>query len=162
MNRLPRWLPVGLVMAPTLGLVVFYLWPFVNLIVEAVDAESIRTTLGRERTRSIIWFTTWQAVASTLLTVAIGLGPAWVIARFEFKGRRLLLSLLTAVFVLPTVVMGAAFLALLPDSLDRTVWAVIGAHVVFNLAVVVRTVGAVWEHLPTDMEARCLTVCCLP
>ncbi|MGB3735838.1 MAG: iron ABC transporter permease [Ilumatobacter sp.] len=158
MNRLPGRLVVGLVAAPTLGLVVFYLWPFVNLLVAAVDVESIRTTLGRDRTRSIIWFTTWQAVASTLLTIVLGLAPAWVIARYEFVGRRLLLSLLTAVFVLPTVVMGAAFLALLPDSLDRTVWAVIGAHVVFNLAVVVRTVGAVWEHLPTDMEAAASTL----
>ena len=158
MNRLPGWLPVALVVAPTLGLVVFYVWPFVNLILEAVDVEAIRTTFGRDRTRSIIWFTTWQAVASTALTVVIGLAPAWVIARYEFTGRRLLLSLLTAVFVLPTVVMGAAFLALLPDSLDRTVWAVIGAHVVFNLAVVVRTVGAVWEHLPTDMEAAASTL----
>lgn len=158
MNRLPRWLPIALVSAPTLGLAVFYVWPFANLLVEAIDVESIRTTLGRDRTRSIIWFTTWQAVASTVLTIALGLAPAWVIARFEFTGRRVLLSLLTSVFVLPTVVMGAAFLALLPDSLDRTVWAVIGAHVVFNLAVVVRTVGAVWEHLPTDMEAAASTL----
>lgn len=158
LNRLPGWLPVGLVAAPTLGLLIFYVWPFVNLIVEAVDLESIRETLGRDRTRSIIWFTTWQAVVSTLLTIVLGLAPAWVIARFEFAGRQFLLSLLTAVFVLPTVVMGAAFLALLPDSLDRTVWAVVGAHVVFNLAVIVRTVGAVWEHLPTDMEAAASTL----
>ena len=61
-------------------------------------------------------------------------------------------------FVLPTVVMGAAFLALLPDALDRTVWAVLGAHVVFNLAVVVRVVGSLWEHLPTDMEAAAATL----
>ncbi len=157
-NRLPRWVPIALVSAPTLALAIFYVWPFLNLVVTAVDAESVRTTLGRERTRSIIWFTTWQAVVSTLLTITIGLAPAWVIARYDFAGRRLLSSLLTAVFVLPTVVMGAAFLALLPDSLDRTVWAVLGAHVVFNLAVVVRTVGAVWEHLPTDMEAAAATL----
>ncbi len=155
---MPRWLPASLVVAPLVGLSLFYLWPFVNLVVEAVDVESIRTTLGRGRTRSIIWFTTWQAVVSTLLTIVVGLAPAWAIARYDFVGRRLLLSLLTAVFVLPTVVMGAAFLALLPDSLDRTVWAVIGAHVVFNLAVVVRTVGAVWEHLPTDLEAAASTL----
>lgn len=158
LNRLPGWLPAALVAAPALGLATFYVWPFARLIVEAVDVESVRATFGRERTRSIIWFTTWQAVVSTALTVTVGLAPAWVIARFEFAGRRLLSSLLTAVFVLPTVVMGAAFLALLPDSLDRTVWAVIGAHVVFNLAVVVRTVGAVWEHLPTDMEAAASTL----
>ncbi|MFK7916469.1 MAG: ABC transporter permease [Ilumatobacter sp.] len=144
--------------APIAGLLVFYVVPFLTLVVEAVDVEAVRTTFGRERTRSIIWFTTWQAAASTALTIIIGLAPAWVIARYDFLGRRLLLSLLTAVFVLPTVVMGAAFLALLPDALDRTVWAVIAAHVVFNLAVVVRTVGAVWEHLPTDMEAAAATL----
>ena len=158
MNRLPAWLVVLLVVGPAVGLAVFYAWPFVNLVLEAVDAESVRTVLGRSRTWSIVWFTTWQAVVSTALTIVVGLVPAWVIARFDFNGRRVLLSLLTAVFVLPTVVMGAAFLALLPDSLDRTVWGVIGAHVVFNLAVVVRTVGTVWEHLPADMEHAAATL----
>ena len=70
----------------------------------------------------------------------------------------MLLGLLTAAFVLPTVVMGAAFSALLPDSLDRSVWAILCAHVVFNLAVVVRTVGAVWERLPPDLEAAAATL----
>ncbi len=69
MNRLPRWLPIGLVMAPTLGLVVFYLWPFVNLVVAAVDAESIRTTLGRERTRSIIWFMALPSISFSPLII---------------------------------------------------------------------------------------------
>jgi thiamine transport system permease protein len=158
LNRIPGWLVGALVAVPTIGLAVFYVWPFVTLIVEAVSLESVGTTLSRRRTWSIVWFTLWQAVLSTALTLIIGIAPAWVTARFEFVGRRLLLSLLTAVFVLPTVVMGAAFLALLPDSIDRTAWAVIGAHVVFNLAVVVRTVGAVWAYLPADMEHAAATL----
>lgn len=158
LNRLPSWMVGALVAVPATGLAMFYIWPFLTLIVEAVNVESVGTTLGRRRTWSIVWFTMWQAVVSTALTLIIGIAPAWVTARFEFVGRRLLLSLLTAVFVLPTVVMGAAFLALLPDSIDRTAWAVIAAHVVFNLAVVVRTVGAVWEHLPADMEHAAATL----
>ena len=157
-NRLPRRLVGALVAVPVVALTIFYVWPFVTLLVAAVDVGSITTTFGRNRTWSILWFTTWQAVVSTTVTIIVGLAPAWVIARFDFWGRSLLASLLTAVFVLPTVVMGAAFLALLPDSLDRTVWAVIGAHVVFNLAVVVRTVGAVWEHLPSEMEDAAATL----
>ena len=158
MSRPPRTLAIALATVPVLALVVFYLWPLITLLVEAIDADSISATFSRGRTWDIVRFTLWQAVASTALTITIGLAPAWVLARFDFTGRRLLLSLLTAVFVLPTVVMGAAFLALLPDSIDRTVWAVLGAHVVFNLAVVVRTVGAVWEHLPTDMDAAAATL----
>ena len=158
MNRLPRWLLIALAIGPTLGLAVFYAWPFVTLVVEAVNASAVTDTLGRAGTWEVVWFTMWQAVVSTLTTIAVGLAPAYVLARFDFPGRTLLVGLLTAMFVLPTVVMGAAFLALLPDSLDRTVWAVIGAHVVFNLAVVVRVVGSLWEHLPTDMEAAAATL----
>ena len=61
-------------------------------------------------------------------------------------------------FVLPTVVMGAAILAVAPGSIDHTVWAVLIAHVIFNLAVVVRVVGAMWERLPRDMEAAAATL----
>jgi thiamine transport system permease protein len=38
------------------------------------------------------------------------------------------------------------------------VWAILGAHVVFNLAVVVRTVGTVWEQLPPDLEHAAATL----
>ena len=157
-NRLPRWLVVALAIGPAAGLAVFYAWPLVTLVTEAVTAAAITDTLTREATWDVLWFTAWQAVASTVLTIAIGLAPAYVLARFEIRGRTLIVGVLTAMFVLPTVVMGAAFLALLPDSLDRTVWAVLGAHVVFNLAVVVRVVGSLWEHLPTDMEAAAATL----
>jgi len=157
-NRLPRWFVLALAAGPAIGLAVFYVWPFANLLVEATGGEAFRATLTRRSTWTVVWFTFWQAVVSTGLTIAFGLAPAWIVARYEFRGRRVLLGLLTAVFVLPTVVMGAAFLALLPDSLDRTVWAVIGAHVVFNLAVVVRLVSVAWEHLPTDMEAAAATL----
>lgn len=158
MNRLPRWLPPALAAAPALGLIVFYLWPLTTLVGEAVTARTVSDTFGRSSTWRVLWFTTWQALISTAATIAIGLAPAYVVARYRFRGRTLLVGVLTAMFVLPTVVMGAAFLALLPDSIDRTVWAVIAAHVVFNLAVVVRVVGALWEHLPTDMEAAAATL----
>ena len=157
-HRLTPRLPLALGLLPAAALVVFYIWPFTSLIVEAVDLESLRSMLTRRRTWEIAWFTLWQAVVSTIGTLLIGILPAWVIARYDFPGRRALLSVLTAIFVMPTVVMGAAFLALFPDSLDRTVWAVLAAHVVFNLAVVVRTVGAVWEHLPADMEHAAATL----
>jgi thiamine transport system permease protein len=157
-NRLPRWLLVALAIGPALGLVVFYAWPFATLMVEAVSATAIADTFGRASTWEVVWFTAWQAIVSTVVTIVVGLTPAYVLARFDFRFRTVLVGLLTAMFVLPTVVMGAAFLALLPDALDRTVWAVIGAHVVFNLAVVVRVVGSLWEHLPTDMEAAAATL----
>ena len=80
-------------------------------------------------------------------------------------------------FVLPTVVVGSAFLALLgprsplnavaeailgPDvpqvRLDGSAAAILVAHVFYNVAVVVRLVGGLWEHLDvrTEEAARVL------
>jgi thiamine transport system permease protein len=157
-NRLPLRFVVAVTAGPVLFLTVFYLWPFATLILRGLGTSAVVDTLGRGRTWEVVWFTTWQAVASTVLTLAVGLAPTWAVSRFSFPGRGALVSVLTAVFVLPTVVIGAAFVALLPDSLDRSVWAILGAHVVFNLAVVVRTVGAVWEQLPTDLEHAAATL----
>ncbi len=157
-NRLPGALVPLLALGPVVGLAVFYAWPFGTLLAEALTGEAVRDTLSRRSTWDVAWFTLWQAVVSTAVTVVVGLAPAWIVARYAFPGRRLLVGLLTALFVLPTVVMGAALLALLPDRFDRTAWAIIAAHVLFNLAVVVRTVGAVWEQLPTDMEAAAATL----
>jgi thiamine transport system permease protein len=140
-----------LAVAPVIFLLLFYVWPVATLLSRGLGAIP-------ESTWEVAWFTLWQAAASTALTIAVGLVPAYVMARFRFPGRRLLAGLLTAAFVLPTVVMGAAILALFPASIERGIWAILAAHVAFNLAVVVRTVGAVWEHLPRDLEAAAATL----
>jgi thiamine transport system permease protein len=83
---------------------------------------------------------------------------AWALSRFEFPGRRLVNAALTAMFVLPTVVMAAAFVAMLPASVERSVGAIVAAHVVFNLAVVVRMVGSVWAQLPDALDHAAATL----
>jgi ABC-type Fe3+ transport system permease subunit len=61
----------------------------------------------------VAWFTLWQATLSTLLTLAIGLPGAYAFSRLRFRGSALLRASVTVPFVLPTVVVAAAFLALL-------------------------------------------------
>ena len=53
--------------------------------------------------------------------------------------------------MLPTVVVATAFLALLPAGYERGVAAILAAHVFFNVAVVVRIVGAWWGRLDPRM-----------
>ncbi|MEX2625580.1 MAG: iron ABC transporter permease, partial [Ilumatobacteraceae bacterium] len=157
-GRLPRHAIAALAVVPVVFLVVFYAWPFATLLHRALGIDALGATLTRHRTWDVAWFTLWQATASTALTIIAGLAPAYVVARFRFPGRRLLVGILTAVFVLPTVVVGAALLAVLPASLERGIWAILAAHVVFNLAVVVRVVGVAWEHLPPDLEGAAATL----
>lgn len=158
MNRLPRPFVAALAAAPVVVLAVFYAWPFVTLLAGGLSPDVLADTLGDRGTWEVVWFTTWQAPLSTVLTLLVGIAPAYVIARYDFPGRRLLDGVLAAVFVLPTVVMGAAILAVLPSSLERGVLAILVAHVVFNLAVVVRTIGGVLGTLPRDREAAAATL----
>ncbi|MFF8954506.1 ABC transporter permease [Streptomyces sp. NPDC014894] len=124
--------------------------------------DRIAEVLGRADLQRVLWFTTWQALASTALTLLIALPGAYVFARYDFPGKRLLRAAVTVPFVLPTVVVGSAFLALLGRGglldeiwgvrLDTSVWAILLAHVFFNYAVVVRTVGGLWAQLDPRQE----------
>ncbi|MCA9924625.1 MAG: iron ABC transporter permease, partial [Anaerolineales bacterium] len=120
-----------------------------------------------------IWFTTWQAAVSTLLTLLIGFPAAYLFARYRFPGKSLLKALTAVPFVMPTVVVAAAFRALLgvngpvnqvlmalfrlddaPLRIEQTLTMILLAHVFYNVTVVVRLVGGFWANLnPRMVEA---------
>lgn len=110
----------------------------------------------------VVWFTLWQAAASTVLTLLLALPGAYVLARYDFPGKRVLRAVVTVPFVLPTVVVGSAFLGLLGrGGLLEETWglrpvtgpaAILIAHVFFNYAVVVRIVGSLWAQLDPRQE----------
>ncbi len=118
----------------------------------------------------MLWFTTWQAAVSTVLTLIVALPGAYVFARYRFPGKTLVLSLTAIPFVLPSVVVAAAFQALLgsngiintwlmrtfgfaapPIAIEHTIWFILLAHVFYNYTVVVRIVGGFWSRLEPVM-----------
>ena len=155
---------VALLAAPLAFLLCFFAWPVANIVGEGLrgehgwDLSGVHEVLGDPELRQVAWFTLWQAAASTLLTLAIALPAAHVLATYEFRGRRLLQALLVVPFVLPTVVVGAAYLSLLGSGgllgvdLRGSAVAIVMAHSFFNHAVVVRTVGGLWEGLDPSTE----------
>jgi thiamine transport system permease protein len=140
---------------PGAFLAVFFAYPVVTIIGRGLwpgghlDLSPIGDVLGDSTYRGIFWFTVWQAALSTLLTLALGLPLAYVLARYRFKGRPIARALVTVPFVLPTVVVGSAFLAL---GVTPSVLAILLAHIFFNMAVVVRAVGGLWSHLDPRQE----------
>ncbi|WP_189890105.1 ABC transporter permease [Streptomyces xantholiticus] len=153
---------------PVAFFAVFFAYPVAAIVGRGLHTDGVwqfgrfGEVLGRPDILSVLWFTTWQALASTALTLLIALPGAYVFARLDFPGKRLLRAVVTVPFVLPTVVVGSAFLALLGRGglldelwgirLDTTVWAILLAHVFFNYAVVVRTVGGLWSQLDPRQE----------
>ncbi|MEU9714137.1 iron ABC transporter permease [Streptomyces sp. NPDC047976] len=146
----------------------FFAYPVAAIVGRGLKTDEgwqfgrIGEVLARPDIGGVLWFTTWQALASTALTLLLALPGAYVFARLEFPGKQLLRALVTVPFVLPTVVVGSAFLALVGRGglldelwgvrLDTTVWAILLAHVFFNYAVVVRTVGGLWAQLDPRQE----------
>ncbi len=157
LNRPPRWFVALLATAPVLFIGVLYVWPVATLLWTTLRRSSAGTSLF-DHVGGVIWFTAWQAAASTALTLAIAIVPTYVLARYTFRGRRLLLAAATVPFVLPTVVVGAAFIALLPSSWHGTAQAMILAHVFFNIAVVVRLVGSMIAVIPHDLVGAARTL----
>lgn len=164
-HRLRR---VALAAPPVAFLVWFFAWPVARIISRGFggDLTSFTDVLGNASVRHTIGFTVGQAVVSTLLTLAVGLPGAYVLSRFSFRGRTLVRALVVLPFVLPTVVVASAFLALagpsgvLGDHIDRSgsLWAILVAHVFFNYAVVVRTVGGMWSHVDPSLEDAARTL----
>ncbi|CAM5546920.1 hypothetical protein SCALM49S_09401 [Streptomyces californicus] len=161
-------LRLGLMAVPVAFFALFFAYPVTAIVGRGFRTDDgwrfgrIGEVLGRPDILDVLWFTTWQALASTALTLLIALPGAYVFARFAFPGKQVLRAVVTVPFVLPTVVVGTAFLAVLGRGglldelwgvrLDTTVWAILLAHVFFNYAVVVRTVGGLWSQLDPRQE----------
>ena len=155
---------------PLLFLGYFFFYPLVSILIASftqegdLDLTPLSDVLTSGSLLGVAWFTLWQAAASTVLTLVAALPVAYVLAHYQFPGKRLLRALITIPFVLPTVVVGSAFLALFgstsPLGLDltRTIWIILLAHLFFNFAVVVRTVGGLWSHIDPRMEEAARTL----
>jgi thiamine transport system permease protein len=140
---------------------VFFLWPVASIIARSLTAGALLDVLTDPGLRHVAWFTLWQALVATGLTLVVGLPAAYVVGRYEFRGRRLFRAFVTVPFVLPTVVVATAFLVLFRRGgalsflgWQRGVGPLLVAEVFFNVAVIVRVVGGFWSSLdPRRAEA---------
>ncbi len=152
-SRIVNWLaalPIAVICA-------FVVAPVVNILVSSFQLDSLNL-LRSETIRNVVWFTTWQALTSTAVALLVALPIAFCMANFRFASQRFTTSLITMPFILPSIVVGAAFLQILPNNLHRTAFALILAHVYFNFGFVTRLISARWVqiHPYLDDAARTL------
>ncbi len=160
---------------PLTFLAIFYFFPLGSMLnlslARAKENASPFIEVATSRAlRGVIGFTFWQAGLSTALTLLIGLPGAYLLARFQFRGKSLLRALTGVPFVMPTLVVAAAFNALLgphgwintlliqafkldapPIAFIHTFTAILTAHIFYNLTIVLRMVGDFWAHLDSRL-----------
>ena len=163
MSPLRRLLGLAaLALLPALVLGVFFLLPVGGMLARGLVVDgsfapgAVLEVLARPRTLRVLWFTVWSSTLATVVAVLLGLPAAYSLHRLDWPGRRLVRACLLVPFVLPTVVVGVAFRQLLASSgplgflgLDGSAAAIVAGLVFFNVAVVIRGVGAAWEALDT-------------
>ncbi|HZD55212.1 MAG TPA: iron ABC transporter permease [Anaerolineales bacterium] len=158
-------------LVPLTFLAVFYFYPLGNILSIGFSrgerlAGTFLQAITSETARRVLWFTIWQATVSTLLTLLVGLPGAFLLARYDFRGKPLIRALTGIPFVMPTLVVAVAFNALLgprgwfnlalmsllklsspPIQFTNTLIAIFVAHVFYNTTIVLRMVGDFWSHL---------------
>jgi thiamine transport system permease protein len=183
-GRWRPWIAVLVYLLPLLFLGLFFFYPLVEIFrlslapQGALDLSPFRRLLSDPYYGRLLGFTTGQALASTLLTLLAGMPAAYAFAHYDFRGKAVLRALTTIPFVLPTMVVAAAFTALLgpqghlnrgllaiadllglrgqiqgpPLQLQQTLALVLIAHVFYNAAIIVRVVGGFWANLDPRVE----------
>lgn len=111
-NAEPRWLRLTLT-----GIALGFLFFFLALPLLAVFFEAFRTggasylaALKDRETLYSIGLTIFIALFVLPFNVAIGVAAAWAIAKFDFRGKSLLVTLIDLPFAVSPVVVGLVFL----------------------------------------------------
>lgn len=152
-SRVIYWLAL----APMVAIITFVIAPVFNIFISSLKFESLNL-LRTTAIRKVVWFTTWQALVSTTIALLIALPIAFCTSNFKFKSQRLTTSLITMPFILPSIVIGVAFLQILPNNLHRTAFALILAHVYFNFGFTTRLISARWLQIHPHLDDAARTL----
>lgn len=163
-HRTPHWWALACLPLAFLGL--FFLWPLGSMLArgllgDGVDLTGLAATLTSSRTTDAVVTTLTLAGLGTAGSVLLGLPSAYVLYRLRWRGQRLVRSIVAVPFVLPTIVVAAAFSALFGRSgplgflgWDQSATAIVLALVFYNVVVVIRVVGGTWAGLdPATADA---------
>lgn len=108
---LVRWLLIGIC---ALFLALFLVLPLGMVIgrVFAAGWDSFAETLSDSDTKSAIWLTLSVAALAVPFNLVFGIATAWAIAKFEFKGKTFLTTLIDLPFSVSPVISGLVYVLL--------------------------------------------------
>jgi thiamine transport system permease protein len=169
---------LALLAVPFVFLALFFYYPLGSVLAGGLTDTAGRFSLTRILALlrdpyylRIIGFTFGQALLSTLLSLALGLPGAYLLARYEFPGKRVVRALTTVPFVLPSIILVLGFVRFFGNNgiLNRLLlrllhlrepplhilysfWAILLAHAFYNFPVAMRVISALWARLPPTLE----------
>lgn len=148
---------------PLAFVLLFFFVPLSRILTLGFNVSALKTA-NFQLAFTVLRFTFYQATLSLVLTFMLGLPSAVLFARYNFYGKAFLRALTAIPFMLPTVVVAAAFISLLGPrgwlNINRehaipfigTLGAILLAHVFYNTTIVIRIVGSALARLDSSLE----------
>ena len=162
----------------TLGVTLVYaaiiiLLPIAAMVLKSASLgpEEFWRIVSSRRSLAAYGITFGSAAAATVLNALFGLLMAWVLTRYEFRGKRALDALIDLPFALPTAVAGLTLVTLFSENgwygqillplgiaVNYTQLGIIIAMTFTSIPFVIRTVQPVLEDIQPDIEEAARTL----
>ncbi|MFU8823657.1 sulfate ABC transporter permease subunit CysT [Yoonia sp.] len=147
--------------------------PVLALILKGAEIGPARfwQIVSSPRAVAAFQITLTAAVIATVFNAIYGLLMAWVLVRYEFRGKRILDALMDVPFALPTAVAGLSLTALFSANgwfggvleaaglqVVYTIWGIALAMAFTSVPFVVRTIQPVLEDMDPALEQAAVTL----
>ncbi|GAA1438204.1 ABC transporter permease [Nocardiopsis tropica] len=146
--------PPWILVLPALAGAAFLVLPFAGLLIRA-PWSTMGGRVTEPEVLAALWLSLSTATAATLVSLLLGVPLAWLLARTDFPGRRVLRAVVTVPLVIPPVVGGVALLLVLGRNglLGRYLDAWFGITIPFTpVAVVLAQVFVAMPFLVISVE----------
>lgn len=178
-----HWSAILLLVPAAVLLVSLFYLPVGTALLEGFRAEPGGSTYSVRRFVELITdpyilrlirFTAWQAFLSSLLSIAMGVPLAYILANRSFPGKSFVSSLMMVPFVMPAVTVALGFLLMFGTNgwfnetlhslfgvklrILHSLWAIVLAHAFYNGPLVARMTQGAWERLDPALEESARTL----
>ena len=133
----PRIVRIALIGLTILLLMLLLVMPLVSVFAQALrlGIDEFLKTFGNPEALSAIWLTLLVAAIAVPCNLVFGIAASWAIAKFRFKGRAFLISLIDLPFSVSPVVAGLVYILLLGSNSVIGGWLLedFGVRIIFAL-----------------------------
>ncbi|MBY8992917.1 MAG: iron ABC transporter permease [Candidatus Heimdallarchaeota archaeon] len=146
-------------LAPIVLIVLFLLFPVFSVLISSfVDGDGFTFQYLGGILRDVFYyklfaFTFSQATLSTVVSLIIGIPIGYFFGKYEFKGRKILLTFFTVPFVLPSVLVGMGFLGIFgeQESNGTQLILIVLAHAFYNIPLFVHYISAYYKNFDKNI-----------
>lgn len=154
-------------------LIFFYIIPLSFSLSYAVLSNGVLTyrNLAEIFSKEIFWkalyFTFYQAMLSTLISLLLGLPGAYILSKYDFPGKRIFSAMSLVPFMTPSIIVAFGFMMLygrygIVTKILRSIGAnivlgegligIVLAHAFFNTPMVMHIVASIWTSIDPELE----------